>query len=220
MATTDCQPQIQACAIRVVRLAADGSPVAGPNNMVVSDALVSLTATPVYTDGDEIELKNACGTAVVSAVGDDTFRRIDVALEIARPDPQLAELLSTGTVLSPPTGPKGFAYPAPGPVVDNGVSIELWAKRIDPDTGTQDAAYPWNRWLFPRVRNLRLGERRFENGVLVSTYTGRAFGNDQWLDGPEADWPYPAVPSDKPAQWIPAASIPAITCGYQSTTGS
>ncbi|GIV00859.1 MAG: hypothetical protein KatS3mg014_2531 [Actinomycetota bacterium] len=216
---TECAGQVQACAIRVVRLAADGSPIQGPDNMVVSDALVSLTATPVYTDGDEVELKNACGSVVVSAIGDDSFKRIDVTLEIARPDPHLAELLSTGDVLSPPSGaPKGFAFPAIGPITDYGVSIELWAKRIV--EGTQDSAYPWWRWLFPRVKNLRLGERRIENGVLVSTYSGRAFGNPEWLDGPEGDWPYPTVPSDRPAQYIPAATIPTVTCGYLTTSGS
>jgi hypothetical protein len=206
--------------MRVTRLLDDGSPDAGSNNLYVTDALTTLTATPVYADADEIEVKNACGVVCVSAIGDDTFKRLDVTLSLCTPDPQLAELLTGGSVLSPPGGGSGYAYPEVGTAPGQAVSIELWAKRIDPTTGDLASDFPYNRWLFPKVKNLRVGERTFENGAFASPYSGRAFGNTEWYDGPEADWPYPTVQSSRVAQFIPVTTIPDTACGYQTATGS
>lgn len=217
--SNDCKPQVQACAMRVTRLTADGSPDQGANNLYVTDTLVTLTATPVYADADEIEVKNACGVVCVSSIGDDTFKRLDISLSLCVPDPELSELLTGGVVLTSGAA-VGYGYPAVGTAPGSSVSIELWAKRIDTATGDIDSTYPYNRWLFPKVKNLRVGERVFENGAFASPFTGRGFGNTEWLDGPEGDWPYPAVGSDRVAQYIPVATIPDTACGYASATAS
>lgn len=211
---TACLPQIQACAIRVSKLQANGRTLAGSANLYVSDALVTFTATPVYEDGEEITQKNACGAVCINYKGPDDFKRLDVALVLCTPDPYLSEFLTGGEVLTDGDA-VGYAYPDIGSVSGNGVSIELWAKRID--DGDLDADFPYAWWAFPKIRNLRIGERQFGNNPLLSPYQGQAVENPNWFDGPLNDWP---VASDRVGQWIPTADLPTPTCGPQNLAAS
>lgn len=212
MAETDCRPQVQACAIRVARLESDGVPLPGASNLYVSDALVTATFTPVYTDGEEIEEKTACGVVGVSHRSDDTFKRGDFSLQIITPDPFLQEMLTNGTVLDPGGGaPKGYGAPSLGVVSGDAISIEVWAKRID--EGDLDANYPYAHWAYPKIKNLRLAEHEHSNSALMPSFSGQAYENENWYDGPVGDW---TAASDKVFQWIPAASLPVASCGYQT----
>ena len=215
MAENDCLPQVHACVIRVTALAADGGPLPGDDTMYVSDALTKLTLKPVYTDGDEIEEKNACGTVGVNYKGDDTFKRCDIDLELLTPDPYLHTLLASGGELLTANGGVGFAYPPLGAVTGNGVSIELWAKRID--DGSLDATNPYAWWVLPRIKNLRLGDREFSATAQKSPFVGQALENDFWYDGPLNDFD---AASDRVAQWIPTDTLPTPTCGYVELVAS
>lgn len=216
MAANDCLPQVHACVIRVTALEADGVPLPGADNMYVSDALTKLTLKPVYTDGDEIEEKNACGTVGVNYKGDDSFKRCDVELELLTPDPYLhALLIGTGDLLEPASGGVGFAYPSIGAITGNGVSIELWAKRID--NGALDATNPYAWWALPRVTNLRLGDREFSASAQKSPIVGQALENPNWFDGPDNLW---TEASDRVAQWIPTDVLPDVSCGYVALAAS
>lgn len=180
--------------------------------MYDTDSLVTLTATPVYADADEIEVRNACGIVCVSSIGDDTFKRLDIQLALCVPDPELSEMLTGGVVLTA-AGAVGYGYPETGTAPGQSVSLELWAKRIDASTGDLDATFPYNRWLLPKVKNLRVGERVFENAAFSSPFAGRGFGNTTWGDGPLGDWPA-GVGTNRVAQFIPVATIPTAACGY------
>jgi hypothetical protein len=213
MPNTDDLPQVQACAIRVAVLDPNGVPSPGAGNLYTSEALTELSATPVYTDAQEIEDVNACGTTCVSYVGDDSFKRLDVALTVCTHDPFLNAMLSGGEVLTD-DGINGFALPAIGPLRGNGVSIEVWAKRVD--DGELHDEYPYAWWVLPRVKNLRYGVRTFNNGSSLPQFTGRAYENPNWYDGPMNDWP---VTSDRAMQWFPVASLPTID-GRQTLAAS
>lgn len=210
MAEEDCRPQVQACAIQVTRLAANGAPLVGAENRYVSNALVTLGWTSVYTDGEEIEDRNACGDVVVNYRGRDSFKRGDVEITLASPDPFLSELLSGGDVLDVVGLPAGFAAPPIGPVTGNGIGIELWAIRVD--NGVEDGDFPYAHWLYPRIKNLRLGDHEHGNSSIQPPFTGQAYENQNWGDGPTTgSWP---ATSDRVYQWIPAATIPTPTCAY------
>jgi hypothetical protein len=216
MAETDCRPQIHACAIRVSRLDSNGIPTAGADSAYISDSLVTMSVSPVYTDGDEIEDKNACGVVGVNFRANDSLKRADVTLQIITPDPFLSEMLSGGSVLDPGGGaPMGWAAPSIGEVTGNGVSIELWAKRID--NGDLDLNYPYAHWAYPKVRNLRLGDYTHENGSNQPTFSGQAVENSQWFDGPGDDWPND---STQFAQWVPTATLPTTGCAYVTVSAS
>jgi hypothetical protein len=213
MAQQPCLPQVQACALRVTALAANGSPAPGASNGYVTNAFVSVAITPVYTDGDEIEQKNACGAVCVNYKSPDSFKRLDLSIQLCTPDPELVQLLAGGTVLGPAfggiTGAKGYAAPAIGVLPTTGISLELWTKRID--DGALDADSPYARWAFPLVNNVRVGAWTHENGPLLPTYTAQAYENVNWLNGGFNDW---EQASDRVFQWGPEATLPTVQCGY------
>lgn len=215
MAETDCRGIVNACRIRVARLDTNGVPLPGANNLYVSDALVSLAFTAVYTDGDEIEEKDACGIARVNFRSADTFKRGDVEITLVTPDPYLSEMLSGGDVLTSGALPKGFAAPPLGPVVGNGVSVELWAIRVD--DGAEDADYPYAHFAYPRIKNLRIGDHSHEQGALKPVFSGQAYENINWYDGPAGDWP---ATSDRVYQWIATNTLPDASCDYLTLAAS
>lgn len=205
MANEDNLPQVQGCALRVAVLDPSGVPLPGAGNLYTSDALTELAFTPVYADADEVEEKNACGTVCVSLTGDDSLKRGDVALTICTHDPYLLAMLGDGDVLSD-GGINGFAMPPIGALSGPGVSLEVWSKRVD--DGDLHDEYPYAWWVIPKVKNLRMGARTFNNGSALPQFTGRAYENPNWYDGPLNDWP---VSSDRLIQWFPVAALPAIS---------
>lgn len=210
--------QIQACAMRATRLALDGSPVPGADSAVTVSSLVEFTFTPEYEEGEEILLKNACGDICVNYKETDKLKRVTFDFNICNVDPFVMELMAGGTLIEV-SGEHGYAAPAIGEdPTPNGVSLELWAKRIDSSGGLiSGAAYA--RWLFPRIY-VRHGAKTFGTAPQVTQFTGFGIENDEWLDGPEDDWPYPGAPSHLAWQWIPVNTLPTITSGYVSASAS
>lgn len=201
----DTLPLIQACAMRVARLGPDGVPLPGAHNLYVTDALSELSMTPVYKDGDEIEETNACGAVAISYLGPPTFKRADIALTIMTPDPYLQQLLGGGAVLTD-GGVHGYAWPAIGVIGGDGISIELWSKRIDNGALATDYPYMWT--ALPRITNLKHGQRTYNNGAQLPVFSGQALENPNWYDGPLNDWP---VASDRVSQQFPVNALPAVT---------
>lgn len=209
-----CLPQVHACRMRIALLDVDGVPLPGPENLIVSNALATMDVTHVYTDGTEIEDKNACDEVLVYYRGPDTFKRADVSLSILTTDPYVQAFLSGGQVLE--DGDRvGYAAPPLGVVQGNGVSIELWSKRID--DGDLDADSPYGWWVYPRVRNLRLGNHQHGPVTLRPAFSGQAYQNPNWFDGPLNDWP---ATSDRVWQWIPTDTLPAYQCGPMELAAS
>lgn len=206
MAYSNFLPVVQACAIRVAELDGAGVPNPGTLNLYTCDALTELQVTPVYTDGDEIEQKNACGGICINYKGDDSLKRADVAITVCTPDPYLSAMLGGGDVLTD-GGIQGYAYPPIGTLTGDGISIEVWAKRID--DGDLAADYPYMWFVLPKVKNLRHGQRTFNSGAQLPVYSGQALENPNWFDGPLNDWP---VASDRILQYFPVDSLPTIDC--------
>lgn len=218
MPPADVLPQIQADAIRIAKLDPSGVPLPGAGNLYVTDALTVLTLKPVYLDGTEITEANASGKLCLDYRGDDSFRRVDVEIEVCEPDPYLEHLLSGAALLDLGGDvPPGSAAPAIGPLTANAVSIEVWAKRIN--DGDLDADYPYAWWALPKIRNLRTGDKKLANEANKPTFTGQGLQNPNWYDGPNNDWP---SASDRAWQWVPttAATIPAVTSGLQTLPAS
>ena len=209
-----CAVQVKACAIRVTELDETGAPDVDAEGMYVSDALVSMGFTTEITEGDDIDIPNACGESIV-VQGDDLPTSVSIELQIREPDPKLVEKLGGGEVLDN-AGAEGYAAPRLNQIAKpNGVSIELWTKRYLP-TGQPDTTNPYNWWVFPLVR-LNINDATFENGPFQPTFNGTAFENENWLDGPTNDWP---VTSTSAFQFIPTADIPTPSCEYVATVAS
>lgn len=214
MANNDCLPQVQGCAIRVAYLDPNGVPTPGANELYVSDALTTLTWTPNYEDGEEINEKTACGGQAVYYQDDPILRKIDVELTIASHDPFLVAMLDGGDVLTD-AGVHGWAISPLGKVSPRPISLEIWAKRIDDGELADEYPYAW--WVLPRLTRLKRGASTMANAANLPTFTAQGYENPNWFDGPLNDW---VVESDRAVQWFPSNTIPTPVCGPQSTPAS
>lgn len=216
MAEQPALPQVHGIRMRVANLDQNGVPTPGVAQLYVTDAFTKVGITPVYTDGNEIETKNAQGVTCVNYRSADTFKRADVDIELCSVDPYLVAMLIGGTVLTSGTPAKtGFALPPLGAVTGNGVSIEVWARRVD--DGEEDTDSPWGHWVYPRVKNLRIGDWAHEDNPNLPKITGQAYENPNWFDGPLNDW---LVASDRVVQYMPTATLPVAQVGYFDVAAS
>lgn len=200
-------PQLHGVRIRLAKLDGSGVPDPGAGNLIVSKALTQMTFSPVYEDGDETTVKNASGEICLDYRGPDNLRRGDFNIVICSFDPYLHSFLGGGDTLTNGDA-VGMRAPAIGAVTGNGISVELWTKRIN--DGDLDVDYPYAWHAFPKVKNLRMGEVTFQNGETLPAFSGQMYENVNWYDGPANDWP---ATSDRMHQWLPTTSLPAITDG-------
>lgn len=210
-------PQVHGVRMRVCRLDSNGVPTPGANNLYVSECFTKVSISPVYTAGSEIEEKNAQGVVCVNYIGADTFKRADIQIEMCSPDPYLSALLSGGTVLTD-GGKTGWAPPALGAVpLTTSLSIEVWSRRID--DGELDADSPFGWWVYPRVRNLKVEGWEHGDSALLPMFSGQAYENPNWLDGPLNDWP---VDSTKVFQYMPTtyATLPSPSASGLETVAA
>lgn len=208
----DHAASIQGLALRVCKLGPTGAPLVGAENAWVTNAFMSMSFTPEYTEGDEIEEKGADGSVCVYYKMPDVLKRVTFELAICNPEPQLEEILVGGTVLETAGEPVGFAAPPTGvEATPNGVSIETWSRAIV--AGKPAAVNPYFRWVFPYTQMRLTGDRTLENGMMANTFEGWGVGNAEWDDGPQNDW---AFPSDRAYQQARVSSYPTGINGYQA----
>lgn len=219
--TPDCLPQVLACRTRLARIdPVSGVPIPGPNNLYVTDALVTLAAKWAKEAGDEIKEKDGCGDLAVYYKGQASLLRMDLTITLVQPDPQVSEMLSGGGSTITDGTAIGFAAPPLGTVSPNDcLSVELWTKRIR--KGKVDTVYPYAWWVYPWTMNWSPGDHDHGDKNLALTFDGEAYENPNWFDGPANDWPATTQPTQV-FQWIPctAAHLPPAACGYQATPAS
>lgn len=209
----DYASSISVMAIRVTRLAADGSLATGPSaSYVLTSDLISLSFTAEYEEGDEFVQKGGDGTVCTSYKAPDTLKRATLEIAICNPDPEFSEILAGGTLLSEGGQTVGYAMPEVG--VDgnpNGAAVEVWSRAIQ--GGKPASIKPYWHWVFPYVIMRPGGDRVLENGILANSFEGWGVGNAQFDDGPDGSWPFI---SDRAFQYARTSTAPLGLKGYQT----
>lgn len=215
MAQNNSLATIQFCALRIARLAANGSTPAGAGNGYVTNQVGKLTVKPNYEKGQEFALKNGCGALTTVYKDRDVMKYLDLTMELEVPDPEIAELLTGSGLISASGFSIGSVAPALGTnpnTYNYGVSIEAWAKRLLPG-GAQDPTYPYERFVFPNC-NWNIGEKVLENADMKVLYDGFGFEPTAlYGTGPWADLP---VSMTRSYAWFHDTTIPTATVGYVS----
>lgn len=128
MAGQDGAASIQACALRVTRLDANGATPAGASNMILTGDMIKLDVKKVFETGEEFNPKNGCGSIAFAYKDRDKFKRLDLSLTYIRPDPELAEMIEGGTLITSAGQTIGYSAPAVGDSGTDGVCLEVWSK--------------------------------------------------------------------------------------------
>ena len=218
MAENPKLPQVHGLRIRVGSLAANGTP---NGTYYTSRTFTQVGASPVYTEGAEIDEPAADGVSCVYFKSDDTFKRVGITIGLCSPDPYLQASLSGGRTITSDDVAElgdrvGYAAPRLGVVSQvNGVSIEVWARRIL--NGSLDADSPYAHHAYPKLTNLRLGDWSHGNAALLPSYTGQAYENPNFGDGPGNDF---LGTTDSVHQWVPTDTLPALTDEPTAITAS
>jgi hypothetical protein len=187
--------------LRCTTLGSDGAPAVGtPCDVYLTTGFISFQFTPEYSEGDEIEVKNAAGETCVYYKLPDTLKNVGLQLSICDPDPVLTQMLVGGTVLTAagnsayaPAGTDaadlvavGYASELAGhAATPNGVAVEVWADAIVNSRSASRA--PFWHYLFPSAQFRLDGDRVIENGNLATAFAGTGTGNEAFGTGPNVD---------------------------------
>jgi hypothetical protein len=197
----DNASSVRGRALRVTALGSDGAPAVGTScDVYLSGGFISFQFTPTYSDGDEIEVKNAAGETCVYYKLPDTLKNVGLQLQLCDPDPVLTQMLVGGTVLTAasnsayaPAGTDtgdlvavGYASEHTGhAATPNGVAVEVWADAIVNSRSASRA--PFWHYLFPSAQFKLDGDRVIENGNLATQFAGTGVGNEMFGTGPNMD---------------------------------
>lgn len=188
--------------LRITPLETDGS-VTPSGHVLVTEGFIRATWSLEYSDGEEIEEKNAQGAVCIAWKGDDAIKRINFGLALCSPDPESAAMLAGGDIIWDTTDIAGYSAPEIGTLSQQPVCIEVWSYANI--AGKPAANYPYWRWLFPYVKLRFDGDREYSNGALANEFSGQGLGNDALvLD----DWTFGN--EDRPFSYVRADSLPAV----------
>lgn len=197
----DNAASVRGVALRVTRLGADGAPVVGTEcDVYLTGGFINFSFTPEYSEGDEVEVKNAAGEVCVYYKLPDTLKNVGLGVELCDPDPILTQMLVGGEVLEAafnselaPVGTESGEVVAVGYAAEfigveaapYGVALEIWAQAVVGGKAANTAPY-WH-YVFPYAKFRLDGDRVVENGALATVFAGTGGGNAAFGRGPNMD---------------------------------
>lgn len=213
--TVICDAAIHLCRIRVTRLDALGNPVAGPNNVYVTDTPLTLAVKPQIVAGEDKDLVGGCDCIVATYRGYDKLKRFDLELDTSKLEAGLQEMMiGADAILDGSGDPVGVWWPSQAscsaPAQPN-VCFEGWQDAWEDDH--QDPVLPYIHWIWPSTF-WQIADHTLENDFNQPKITGFSRGNTEWGEGIFSDLPEAAGPL---GGWFYTATLPPFAeCGYQS----
>jgi hypothetical protein len=210
----ECLAALHLCRVRATRLDDVGNPVAGPNNVVVSDTPMVLNVTPNVEAGADKTLVGGCDCIIATYRGFDKLKRFDLSLDMGLMEPALFELMTGSAAILDGTDPIGNWFPINqfdcSVAAQPNVCFEGWQTGWNEDQ--QDATWPYIHWIFPSSF-WRYDAATLQDDFTQPKLTGFTRGNSNWGTGIFGDLPEAA---EQLGGWFYDASIPTASCGYQS----
>jgi len=211
MANNTCVGAVQTNILRVSRLLPLGYIDAGASNLYITDSVIEIGSTPVYSADTDLEQQNGSGVVCTSYSKVGSYKRHDLTMSLCTLDAELLELLTAATLVTSGGDTIGAKFGTDENT--EYVCLEAWQLVIV--DGTQTGEYV--HWVWPKCQFTR-GQTTRNNGILTLPLTGKAFVNRNVGLGPAGDWP--AV-LDEPDSFYIDSSIPVAACGYaEASVGS
>ncbi len=207
MSDAVCPSIIHLCFVRATRLDSLGSPVAGPNNVAVSDKPMMLTITPDILAGEVKDLKGGCDQLIATYRGQDIRKRFNLELDLGADQLALEEILTGDTS----GNPIGIQFKEGCDAQQPFVAFEAWQDLWECD-GQPLSPYPYMRWVWPASR-WQQGAQTAQNDFNQPKYTGFTVGNSNWADGIFGDLPVPCAAG---GQRFYDTVLPTAECGWQT----
>lgn len=175
MAARDGASSVQGTWLRVTRLLINGN-IDTTYPVLNTRGFISARFSPQFLTGDEITEKAADGSICVTYKADDSLTRLDFAMSLCVPDPEIVALLAGGCVVKNAAGEVvGYTSVPVGAAVGNPVAVEIWS--IANIGGKPASDKPYWHWVFPYVKVRYEGDREFSNSLLANQFSGQAVGN-------------------------------------------
>lgn len=189
--------------LRATLVDACGMPLAGPRSRLVTSGFVTVKASPVMRDADDIEQTNAEGRVCVADRTPPERKWWSLAIELCGVDTDFFNMLLAWEVVTGYDGKAiGFSDQKEVPS-DTGVAIELWSgvgsdDACDVPTSDDilvgaggDLVLPYGYMLWPVLKEAQVGD--LEIGAKASTFTltGITAAGVRWGKGP-----YNVMPTD------------------------
>lgn len=210
----ECLAAIHLCRVRVTRLDASGNPVAGPNNVYVSDKPIQVGVTPVIEAGQDKTLVGGCDCIIATYRGYDKLKRFDLELDLGVLEPALLEMLLGSTAIIETSDVIGQwwsqnAFDCSTPAQPN-LCFEGWQTGWEDDR--QSSVWPYVHWIWPSTY-WQIAAHTLQNDFAQPKISGFSRGNSNWGTGIFGDMPEAAEPL---GGFFYSDSIPDAECGYQS----
>ena len=178
------------CTMRITRLEADGTPVAGApqGGLIICDGITSITFDKEIKEGTEIEQEDSCGKLCVSGKRPDQTKWVNVEIGFCGSSKQQREIMGNEALIFDGLNPVGNGILAGGgcgtaPATPY-VAIEAWAENWECDG--PDPTAPWKRLIFPRATGI-FTPGAVDGSAASWTWTGRSFSNPNFGTGAFAD---------------------------------
>lgn len=207
-----CPSVIHLCFVRVTRLDSVGHPVAGPNNLYVTNTPIMLTVTPDILAGEVKDQKGGCDQLISTYRGQDILKRFNFEMDLGTSDPGLEEMMTGGAAITNTSAAViGVQFPVPCGTQQPYVAIEAWQDLWDCDH-QPSTPYQYKRWVWPASRWQR-GPVTLQNDFTQPKFTGFSVGNPNWGLGIYGDQP---VSSQSNGCYFFDNVLPTAACGYQT----
>ena len=225
MATT-CVSLARGKMLRLTRLDECGTPVEGASSVVTTKGFVSVTATPVYTDQEDITQTDANGDSCIDDLSDVNLRWLELNVLFCNIDPNAVNIITGDPlVLDDAVAPNTVGWRWDASVSGSAnFAMEVWSgvpgQACDPDGFPQ-----FGYWLYPFVVQAQIQEYVVENGALTLGFTARTSAGSGWGVGPydvRRDATVPATleplltaigPSTHGHFEVTSAPLPTPACG-------
>jgi hypothetical protein len=217
---SECFASLQVCGIRVARLDAAGVGIPGAASGYISDAMISVDVGLEVTTGDDLEVKNGCGSLCAAFKDCDRLKRVTLGMSLCQLDTELIEILTGASTFTDSGEVIGLQLPSTTADCPVGASFEVWTKAWDggeQGVATSVGGATYFHFVFPRTK-WRVGNFTLENKFLEVKLEGFGEENSQITsNGPYNDWPTGVVNGGGVTHiggWFYDDAPPTASCGY------